>query len=118
MWTLLLDKIFGGVTDYFKNKQKMDNALQEARILKETKIISGEIDWDVEALRQSQHSWKDEFITIIIFSPLIVAWFDSERAMEWVEFVNKLPTYYQGLMIGIVCASFGIRWWSKKMMMK
>ena len=106
MWGAIVNavgSIFGGWVDLKKAKYKSE----EARFMAQAQA---EADWDQEALRQAQYSWKDELITIIIFAPLIVAWFDAEKAGAWVEFVGKMPLWYQLIMTGIVAASFGLRW--------
>ena len=110
MWqaiTSAIGGIFGGWVDLRKAKYKAE----ESRFLAQAKI---EGDWDMEALRQSQYSWKDEMITIVWYAPLVVAWFDPERAMSWVMFVAQLPVWYQIGMFGIMAASFGLRWFFKQ----
>lgn len=109
MWTAItsaISGIFTGWVDYRKAKYKA----QEAR---EMALAQIEADWDIEALRQAQYSWKDELITIIIFAPLVVAWFDESKAKAWVAFVGAMPVWYQIIMAGIVAASFGLRWFFK-----
>ena len=106
MWSILAKaagSIFGGWIDLKKAKYTAEAKRYEMQ-------AQAEADWDQEALRQAQYSWKDELITIIIFAPLIVAWFDPNKAMEWVKFVSKMPLWYQLIMTGIVAASFGLRW--------
>ena len=95
--------IFTGWVDLKKAKYKS----QEARFMAQAKA---EADWDQEALREAQYSWKDELITIIIFAPMVVAWFDEVKAMAWVKFVSEMPVWYQVIMTGIVAASLGLRW--------
>ena len=110
MWkavTGAIGGIFTGWVDLKKAKYKSE----ENRYLAAQKAES---DWDLEAMRQSQYSWKDELITIIWFAPLVVAWFDPDRAMAWVSFVTKLPFWYQIGMFGIMAASFGLRWYFKQ----
>ena len=106
MWVAIAKaagSIFGGWVD-----------LKTAKYTAEAKRFEmqaqAEADWDQEALRQAQYSWKDELITLIIFAPLVVAWFDSKKAMAWVDFVSEMPVWYQIIMSGIVAASFGLRW--------
>ena len=37
------------------------------------KELTGEIDYDLEAIKASQSSWKDEYILILYSIPLILA---------------------------------------------
>lgn len=110
--------IINGVGTIFRSWVDLKKSKNEAEAARHKQAAQIEGDWDTEALRQSQYSWKDEFLTLIIFSPLIVAWFDEERAMAWVEFVSELPVFYQIFMGGIIAASFGLRWWFKQQGLK
>ena len=46
---------------------KVAEAKAKAKILE--KQATGEIDWDLEAIKGSQNSWKDEWLTIIFSIP-------------------------------------------------
>lgn len=110
MWTAIVSGLSTLVKSWFdlkasKNKAEAEKALAMAKT---------EADWDVMALEQAKHSWKDEFITLVWFAPLVVAWFEPEKAMEWVLFVSRLPVFYQFGMFGIIAASFGLRWYFKQ----
>ena len=93
-------------------KAKVDAkvAKWEAKAAYHHKVLEAESNWDLEALRQSQHSWKDEVIMLIIFAPLVVWWFIPEQAQGWGDFVSDMPYWYQVIMFGIIAASFGLRW--------
>lgn len=109
MWSAIVNAV-GGIFSGWVDLKKAKYKSEEARFMAQAKA---EADWDQEALRQAQYSWKDEFITIIIFAPLIVAWFDQSAAQGWVDFVTQMPVWYQVIMSGIVAASFGLRWFFK-----
>lgn len=93
---------------------KKKKATAEAEIAFRNSLAKSEADWDVIAQQQAQYSWKDELITLIWFAPLVVAWFEPEEATRWVEWVSKLPYFYQFGMFGIMAASFGLRWYFKR----
>ena len=106
MWTAItqaIGGIFGSWVDLKKAKYNAESEKFKAQ-------AQHEADWDSEALRQSQYSWKDELITLIMFAPFIVAWFDEAKATSWVRFVSAIPIWYQLIVVGIVAASFGLRW--------
>jgi hypothetical protein len=88
--------------------------LTEAEIKK--KQLTGEIDWDIEAIRATQNSWKDEWITLLFSIPLILA-FCGEWGNEIVQAgftsLEAMPTWYQYSLGGIVSASIGMRSVSK-----
>ena len=91
-------------------------AKHQAEIKFQEKLSEIEATWDLVALRQAQFSWKDELITLVVFVPLIIAWFPEwrEHVMGWVAFVEALPLWYQVLIFGITAASFGLRWFFKQ----
>ena len=110
MWKLItgaVGTIFSSWVDLKKSKNKAEAARFQ-------QMMKAEADWDLEAQRQAQFSWKDEMITIVWFAPLVMAWFDEERARQWVVFVQELPYWYQFGMFGIIAASFGLRWYFKQ----
>lgn len=103
--------IFGSWTDMKKSKYEAEAAYNR-------KVIEGEQEWDLEAQRNAKYSWKDEFIMMIWYSPLIIGWWDREAGtlmepMEWVDFVGQLPYWWQFGAFGIMAASFGLRWYFK-----
>ena len=110
MWNLIASGVVEVVKGWFevkKSKQQAESAYHMA-------LVKGEQDWDLEAQKAARYSWKDEFITIVWFAPLIMAWFDPTAAMAWVAFVSGLPYWYQFGMFGIIAASFGLRWYFKQ----
>ena len=109
----MISVIFEGlkllVTSWFDMKKSKNEA--EAEYHKQ--MLKGEQDWDNKAIEASKFSWKDEFIVIVWFSPLIVAWFDEGKANQWIEFVSELPSYWWFGAFGMIAASFGLRWYFK-----
>ena len=88
--------------------------LTEAEIKK--KQLTGEIDWDIEAIRATQNSWKDEWITLLFSIPLILAFCgDWGNAIVQAGFaaLEVMPQWYQIALGGIVSASIGMRSVSK-----
>ena len=114
MWPIVI-KAFSGVFTSWMDSKK---AKHQAEANFQMKLAEQEATWDIIALRQSQFSWKDEIITLIWFAPLVIAWFDPVKAMEWVNFVAELPVFYQIGMFGIMAASFGLRWFFKQQNLK
>lgn len=110
MWSILFDGFKLLVGSWFEMKKSKNEA--EAEYHKQ--MLKGEQDWDNKAMEASKFSWKDEFITIIWFSPLIVAWFDEDKAMNWIDFVSGLPSYWWFGAFGMIAASFGLRWYFKQ----
>lgn len=65
-----------------------------------------------EALRARQEAmgrtWTDEFITLVWFSPLVVAWFNPDAATQWINAVLGQNPEYVAIVAGITAAVFGL----------
>tara|TARA_R110001592_G_scaffold337403_1_gene623993 strand:- start:54 stop:401 length:348 start_codon:yes stop_codon:yes gene_type:complete len=88
--------------------------LTEAEIKK--KQLTGEIDWDIEAIKATQNSWKDEWITLLFSIPLILAFcgdWGNQIVQAGFTSLETMPTWYQYSLGGIVSASIGMRSVSK-----
>lgn len=88
MWyTILLDKVFGGVTDYFKNKQKLKEVVLQGEIKRAQSIM--ENDQSIDMLTIKDRGWKDDVITyvlvsiiaITIFNPLLSILFEYDATV-------------------------------------
>ena len=78
-------------------------------------------EWELEAIRASSESWKDEWLTIVFTLPLIVQIIGSlfysfgfgkqmlEGGRIAIDNIENLGIPYGTVMLIIVSASFGIR---------
>ena len=58
-------------------------AVKKAEAETKMKIATGEIDWDIAAMKATENSWKDEWITLLFSIPLILA-FQVGISIHWV----------------------------------
>ena len=88
---------------------KVARAKAEATIME--KKATGEIDWDLEAIKGSQNSWKDEWLVILFSIPLILAFIPGMEEVVANGFaqLETMPQWYQYSLGVIVAASFGVR---------
>jgi hypothetical protein len=88
---------------------KVAKAKAEATIME--KKATGEIDWDLEAIKGSQSSWKDEWLVILFSVPLVLAFIPGMEGIVANGFaqLNAMPQWYQYSLGVIVAASFGVR---------
>jgi len=88
---------------------KVAKAKAEATIME--KKATGEIDWDVEAIKGSQSSWKDEWLVILFSVPLVLAFIPGMEGVVSNGFsqLEAMPKWYQYSVGVIVAASFGVR---------
>ena len=88
---------------------KVARAKAEATIME--KKATGEIDWDLEAIKGSQSSWKDEWLVILFSVPLVLAFIPGMEGVVTNGFqqLEAMPQWYQYSLGVIVAASFGVR---------
>ena len=96
-------------------KTKAETGAQVARAKAEAVIMekkaTGEIDWDLEAIKGSQNSWKDEWLVILFSVPLILAFIPGmeDVVSHGFQQLEQMPEWYQYSLGVIVAASFGVR---------
>ena len=103
--------VVGGIvaTKKAKAEQKLIKIKAETELM--TKQIKGEIDWDVEAIKSSKESWKDEYLTILFSIPLLLCFlpFTVEYVERGFAALAMTPDWYKYTLGVIVSASFGIK---------
>ena len=98
-----------------ENKAKIEAAKVNAQIRGIERTAESEINYDIEALRQQQYSWKDEFALLVITLPFIgsfLPWTQEFVMLGW-DYVSRAPEWYCYTFIGAISASLGIRWATK-----
>lgn len=95
------------------NEVKVAIAKAKAAVLQ--KQATGEIEWDIEAIKGSTGSWKDEWLTVLFSIPLILAFIPGmgNIVMNGFDQLSRMPEWYQYSLGVIVAASFGVRSASK-----
>lgn len=98
------------VSSYFERK----TVEQQAKAQRAVDIQVSSDNYDTAALKAMQFTFKDEYLLATLTAPIWYGLFDPRGATEWVDFISKLPLWYQVLLGGIVASTFGLRWWFKK----
>jgi hypothetical protein len=103
----IVGAVSGLATSYIDSKtakQKADAELQLKR-------ASGEIDWEIEALKASKDSWKDELWTVVFVVILAANFVPSLQPFMQAGFANleATPLWVQMGMGASISASFGIK---------
>ena len=122
MLNLLIKPLLGVAGDVVKGVVETKKAKAEQKLTKikaETSLmekrIKGELDWDVEAMKSSKESWKDEYLTILFSIPLLLCFipFTVEYVERGFTALQQTPDWYKYTLGVIVSASFGIKGASK-----
>lgn len=113
----ILGGVLSAVADlgkgYLNNKAEEKQAKHQAKM----KIIENDADWETKMAEASKGSWKDEYFSLALSSPLIfigyaVAVDDPtiiDRVKEGFNTLSELPEWYQYLLFIAVSSSFGIK---------
>ena len=81
------------------------------------KVAAGELEWNQAMAEASSNSWKDEWLTILVSIPLILAFTGHEDiVMKGFAALEQMPDFYKTAVGVVFAASFGIQ--SIKNMMK
>jgi len=109
--TSLVTTWLEGSVEKSKAKTAAEVALKNAEAIVYEKKATAEIDWDLEAIKGSQNSWKDEWLTILFSIPMILAFIPGMEGVvqRGFEQLDSMPEWYQVSLACIVAASFGIR---------
>lgn len=107
MWTALIAPIGEIISTWMRGKQ----VVAEAKIEREVKALTHEANWDTVQAEASKGSWKDEWLTILISIPMIMAFIPgmSGYLKEGFDVLESCPDWYQYLVGVVFAASFGIR---------
>ena len=103
----IVSAIGGLATSYIDGK----TAIQKANAQIKMKQATGEIDWELEAIRASENSWKDELWTIVFVVMLLANFVPSLQEPMRQGFANleACPQWLQWGCYASIAASFGIR---------
>lgn len=86
----------------------------EGKIAIAKRSAEGDIAWELEAIRATQTSWKDEYWTIVLSLPLIGAFIPPVVPYLEAGFCawELMPAWFTYTTQGAILASFGIKFTS------
>jgi hypothetical protein len=122
MWQSLISPIANLAGGYMKNKAEEKQAKHKAKM----SMIKNDADWESKMAEASKDSWKDEYFTIALSSPLIFIGYAVgvddptiiSRVEEGFAALSRLPEWYQYLLFIAVSSSFGIKGADKLMSLR
>lgn len=110
----ILSLITTGVEKYAENrqlKQEQKNEVEKAKIRRIQNLDEADADWDKIMAEGSQNSWKDEFWTIILAIPAVLAFFPPtvDYVLAGFEALKQMPDWYKAAVGIAIAAAFGFR---------
>lgn len=93
-------------------KARIEVARAEAEVARLGKMVDGEIEWDREAASQMRSSWKDEYLTLLLSVPMILAFMGDwgrNAVANGFAAISTAPEWYKVAFLCVIAASFGIR---------
>ena len=114
MLPAIVTGLFSLGQQFFKNKAEEKQAIHERKIT----TIKQDGNWDEIQARNSNNSWKDEYLTIVFSLPFPVIFidvlFNGKEAAEKYEVAFKVlkdtvPAEYWYLLGIMFAASFGVK---------
>lgn len=112
IFSALANVISAPVTQWIKNRGEKSMA----KHTRELSVIRGDQSWEQYQAQASQGSWKDEYLTVLITTPMVmmfIAPFMSDdygrKIKESIELVNNMPSEYWYLMSATFAAAFAIK---------
>ncbi len=122
MWQSLISPIANLAGGYLKNKAEEKQAKHKAKMT----MIENDADWEAKMAEASKDSWKDEYFTIALSSPIIFIGYAVgvddptiiARVEEGFAALSRLPEWYQYLLFIAVSSSFGIKGADKLMSLR
>jgi hypothetical protein len=120
---MLLKELFGIGAGYLEGRRKLKEvkveaesrvlvARAEAEVARLSKAQDAEINWDNAAVSQMDRSWKDEYLTLLLSAPIILAFLGDwgrKAAADGFAAISNVPEWYMVAFMASIAASFGVR---------
>ena len=113
---MIWGSVIGAVADiaggYLKGKQEKAVAKQKldiAKIEAQTTKALQDGDWETEAIKATDGSWKDEFALCVLLAPAIAVYWIPEKVQAGFTVLATLPEWYTYLLFIAISSSFGIK---------
>jgi len=113
-----------GRNEQAKAKLEIKKIEAQGKIEQAKALAQMEAEYDNYAQLAMKTTWKDEYLVIILTLPFIISFLTPyiavlfgidltiQLANAW-KLVGSAPEWYQWSFMGIIIATFGLRWMSK-----
>ena len=101
----------------YKKKQETKMMMANAQAKHAEKVANGELEYSGKLLEARQSDWKDEFVLILLSTPIIILAYavvsNDPSVMDKVniffDHFSKLPSWFTNLWILVVASIYGIK---------
>jgi hypothetical protein len=106
----LVGTAIGGHLDKKKAQAEFQVENIRAQTAIRQKVVSGELEWNQAMAEASSESYKDEWLTILVSIPLILAFTGHTAIVEdGFAALEAMPSFYQTAVGVVFAASFGVQ---------
>ena len=117
MWFNLISMGLKTDAKLYSDKQKFKTNMSEAKLLQSEKMRKGEIEYKGKVFENQKGDWKDEFVLLVLSSPLFLlaySVFAEDEKMEakldlYFDKLDSMPWWITGLWVSVVAAIYGIK---------
>lgn len=109
-------------SQYFQNKKEKQQAIHN----KEMEVIATQEKWDLEVIRKSDSTWKDEFLLLVFSMPILNLFIGpyvdlllseqpyqqgdwTRAALQGLVAVDGVGDWYVTILMVMVASSFGYK---------
>ncbi len=120
MWGTIISGVTGIAGDFMaqrraksESKARIAEARVEAEIQQIQTTAQAVTDYDIQALKETRYSLKDEVALAVVIMPFIGSFlpWTQEYVKEGFVFLQQhAPDWYSYIFCGAIAASMGIRW--------
>ena len=115
-WSLI-GTAFKTGAEIYKNKKAADVAMSEAKLLHVEKMKRGEIEYTGKIQEAQKGDWKDEFVLLVLTSPLAILFYSVFAEDEEIQAkldlyfmkLQEMPWWIVSLWVSVVAAIYGIK---------
>jgi hypothetical protein len=121
MLKMLIHPLAGLAGSYLQSKLEKSKADAEVKVATAhakaaiaKKVAAGELEWNATMAENSNTSWKDEWLTILVSIPLILAFTGYEDVVKrGFDALEAMPSFYKSAVAVVFAASFGLQQMTK-----
>jgi len=106
-----IGKIAGSWLETRKVKAEGKIAIAKSKVDFKIAQYTARASMDLASVNDMRFSWKDEYLVLVIFVPIMMAFvpYLAPYALAGFAVVQTMPAWYQWAVTGIIAATFGIR---------